>query len=48
MNLLDDPIILEKAYYPQNILITHQNHLIAIYDEFLTIENLFLDMHERF
>ncbi len=48
MNLLDDPIILEKAYYPQNILITHQNHLIAIYDEFLTIGNLFLDMHERF
>jgi hypothetical protein len=38
MNSLDDPIILGKAYYPQNILITHQDHLIAIYNEFLTLE----------
>ena len=38
MNSLDDPIVLGKAYYPQNILITHQDHLIAIYDEFLTLE----------
>ena len=38
MNSLDDPVILGKAYYPQNILITHQDHLIAIYDEFLTLE----------
>lgn len=38
MNLTDDPVILGKAYYPQNILITHQDHLIAIYDEFLTLE----------
>jgi hypothetical protein len=36
MNSLDDPVILGKAYYPQNILITHQEHLVAIYDEFLT------------
>lgn len=38
MNSLDDPVILGKAYYPQNILITHQKHLVAIYDEFLTLE----------
>jgi hypothetical protein len=38
MNSLDDPVILGKAYYPQNILITHQDHLVAIYDEFLTLE----------
>lgn len=38
MNSLDDPVILGKAYYPQNILITHQDHLIAIYDELLTLE----------
>jgi hypothetical protein len=38
VNSLDDPVILGKAYYPQNILITHQDHLIAIYDEFLTLE----------
>ena len=38
MNLLDDPIILGQAYYPENILVTHQEHLVAIYDELLTIE----------
>jgi hypothetical protein len=38
MNSLDDPVILGKEYYPQNILITHQDHLIAIYNEFLTLE----------
>ncbi|WAL61248.1 DNA double-strand break repair nuclease NurA [Thermocoleostomius sinensis] len=38
MNSLDDPVILGKAYYPQNILITHQEHLDVIYDEFLTLE----------
>ncbi|MFN8443008.1 MAG: DNA double-strand break repair nuclease NurA [Caldilineaceae bacterium] len=38
MNLLDDPIILGQAYYPENILVTHQEHLIAIYDELLTLE----------
>ena len=38
MNSLDDPVILGKAYYPQNILITHQAHLIAIYDELLALE----------
>lgn len=38
MNLLDDPVILGKAYYPQNILITHQEHLNAIYHELLVLE----------
>lgn len=38
MNSLDDPVILGKACYPQNILITHQEHLVAIYDEFLNLE----------
>lgn len=38
MNSLDDPIVLGQAYYPQNILITHENHLNAIYNEFLTLE----------
>ncbi len=32
MNSLDDPIVLGQAYYPQNILITNENHLNAIYD----------------
>ncbi|CAC5341540.1 MULTISPECIES: DNA double-strand break repair nuclease NurA [Planktothrix] len=38
MNSLDDPVVLGQAYYPQNILITHHDHLNAIYDEFLTLE----------
>ena len=38
MNSLDDPVILGKAYYPQNILVTHPEHLNAIYDELLTLE----------
>lgn len=38
MNSLDDPVLLGQAYYPQNILITHQNHLNDIYDEFLTLD----------
>ena len=37
MNSLDDPVILGKAYYPQNILITNQEHLIAIYHELLIL-----------
>lgn len=44
MNTLDDPIILGQAYYPENILITNEAHLSAIYDELLTLEpvkNLF-------
>jgi hypothetical protein len=38
VNNLDDPIIMGKAYYPQNILITHEDHFLAIYDELLTLE----------
>ena len=38
MNNIDDPIILGKAYYPQNILITNKEHLFAIYDELLNLE----------
>lgn len=37
MNSSDDPVVLGQAYYPQNILITHQDHLNAIYNEFLTL-----------
>jgi len=38
MNDTDDPIMLGKAYYPQNILITNEDHLFAIYDELLNLE----------
>ncbi|HEY9160381.1 MAG TPA: DNA double-strand break repair nuclease NurA [Desulfomonilia bacterium] len=38
MNSLDDPIILGQAYYPENILVTSQDHLCAIYDELLNIK----------
>lgn len=38
MNDLDDPVILGKAYYPDNILITKDDHRIAIYDELLNLE----------
>ncbi len=38
VNSLDDPIVLGQAYYPQNILITNQSHLYAIYDELLTLQ----------
>jgi len=37
MNSLDDPVILGQAYYPENILITNEEHLSAIYDELLTL-----------
>lgn len=38
MNDLDDPIILGKAYFPDNVLITNEDHLFAIYDELLSLE----------
>ena len=38
MNSIDDPVILGKAYYPKNILVTNPEHLNAIYDELLTLE----------
>lgn len=37
MNTLDDPVILGQAYYPENILITNQVHLFAIYAELLEL-----------
>lgn len=38
LNDTDNPITLGKAYYPQNILITNEDHLFAIYDELLSLE----------
>jgi hypothetical protein len=38
LNELDDPVILGKAYFPNNVLVTNQDHLFAIYDELLEIE----------
>ena len=37
MNSHDDPVILGQTYYPDNILVTNQDHLAAIYDELLTL-----------
>ena len=37
MNEHDDPVILGKAYTPENILITCREHLFAIYDELLVL-----------
>ena len=38
LNELNDPVILGQAYYPNNVLITNQNHLLAIYDELLSLK----------
>lgn len=38
MNDLDDPIILGKAYYPDNVLAANEDHLFAIYDELFSLE----------
>lgn len=38
MNDLDDPVILGKAYYPDNVLAANEDHLFAIYDELFTLE----------
>lgn len=37
LNDLDDPVILGKAYFPQNILVANESDLEAIYDELLTL-----------
>lgn len=37
MNDHDDPVILGKSYAPENILITCDDHLFAIYDELLSL-----------
>ncbi len=38
LNDLTDPVILGKGYYPQNILITNDQHREAIYDELMELE----------
>lgn len=38
MNDIEDPVILGKAYYPKNILITNEEHKFAIYEELLVLE----------
>jgi NurA domain-containing protein len=38
MNGLDDPVVLGQAYSPENILVTNQEQLEAIYDEMLTLK----------
>lgn len=38
LNDLDDPIILGKGYFPDNILITNDEHKLAIFDELLELE----------
>ena len=38
LNALDDPVILGKSYYPENILVTNEEHLNAIYEELLLLE----------
>ena len=35
LNSSDYPVILGKAYYPQNILITNETHCHAVFDELL-------------
>lgn len=37
MNEIDDPAILGKAYYPDNVLVTNEEHHCAIYDELLSL-----------
>jgi len=38
MNNFDDPVRLGQAYYPDNILITKDDHHAAIYDELFSLE----------
>lgn len=38
MNDSDDPVLFGRAYYPENILITNQNHLNDIYEELLNLQ----------
>jgi NurA-like 5'-3' nuclease len=38
LNDLTDPVILGKGYYPDNILITNDQHRNAIYDELISLE----------
>lgn len=38
LNDTDDPVMLGKSYFPNNILITNQDHTNAIFDELLELE----------
>ena len=38
LNETTDPVVLGKSYYPDNILITNEEHKVAIYDELLSLE----------
>ena len=38
LNELQDPVILGKSYFPNNILITNETHRKAIFDELLSLE----------
>jgi hypothetical protein len=40
LNDLNDPLMLGKSYFPDNILVTKDEHLFAIYDELLTFESV--------
>lgn len=37
MNSTDDPVILGQSYFPQNILVTNEDHLVVMYDELLNL-----------
>ena len=37
LNDSDDPVILGKAYFPENILVANEDHITAISDELLTL-----------
>lgn len=37
MNSSDDPVILGQAYYPENILVTNEEHYGVMYDELLSL-----------
>lgn len=38
LNELNDPVILGQRYYPENILITNDDHKSAVFDELLELE----------
>ena len=38
LNDLDDPVILGKSYFPENILITNDQHREAVFDELLSLD----------
>ena len=50
LNNLDDPIILGKSYYPNNILITNDEHKYAVFEELLEmkpVKKLFKECFEE-